>query len=1570
MMSPFCSSPLWTDGHFSDCAQRLYLSNAIPLAACTASLLLALVALARWFLNHHTSKNHTNGYALIDEEEESCTDSEAAGQRPPISTTFGPRITAVEGLLLVADSAIGLTLLLYGRGKTDKSLPVAFMVVPTYLLALLAVRYWTGAKRPGLSSRLQLHSNFLYVFQWICILAVGHAVLVEKQRLGGIWSTAIILRFALFTLLCLVHFTAPRSPNQPASTVSPIDLKPGKDETASLFSELTYSWLDDLVWKAFRGTIEASDLYPLNRGQKSAVVIRGYRAAAASTVSLLWRLFSFLKYQYLEQGVWAALMSFTVFIPALLMRLILEFLEFPNDTDRTTIWLYVCGILVSGVITSVAGCQCDWLGIKISAKLRTVLKSEVYAKVLEKRMAKAPNTTIQDDSAPESSKIHQASDGSIVNLMSGDADLVSFIGGSLHFIWVSFPIQTTLATFLLYRILGPSGIIGVLIMVALLPLNILLSKKVASVQGDVLTASDSRIQSSNELINNIRTIKYLAWEASFKERVLEKRRVELKRLRTRVIWWSINMTIFHSLPFIVTIFTCLFYTVIWGNNLGTSTAFPALALFTIIRIPLDRMAASIAYVLQAHVSVVRIDGFLKERDTDKYSQLARNQDLDIGFEKATLAWPTGGGSDYEDQPVTQQFQLHDLNIKFRESALNVVCGPSGSGKSSLLLALLGEMNLITGRVFLPHEPPMDLQDEFADFQDGSNHLSAVTAYCPQEAWILNQTVQANILFGLPLNSRRYHTVLDAVALTQDLRTLDKGDETLAGENGNRLSGGQKQRVALARALYSLTRYVVLDDCLSAVDSRTANRIFFRALRGPLMQNRTCVLATHNTRLVIPYCDYVVFLDSGRVKGQGTAEDLISAGFFSRDMMKGQTEILALDGSSDGKSNSTLGEPHPDLPDSDSSCTTPEAEVGNNDSGSGVKPDVKPGYTEKKSEGAVAWAIIKSYLSAMGNPWYWIVVLVGFVAQQLTALGTNLWIKQWAAQYDRLETEKNPSVGMGINIASQGEKVDAAYYLGIYALICLVFALITFIRDGVTFYGALKASSQIYEQLLHSILHARLLFFDVVPLGQITNRFSNDIRQIDMSLAPYSISAIQLISSIVMVVVFISVALPQFLIVAVFVCFAYYCVTAVYINSSRDLKRIEAVAQSPLYQQLGETLSGYVSIRAYGRSPTFIAQNSVLIDKFNTPYLLLGASKEWLTFRIGFLSSLISFVAGAFVVGNPSGINAGTAGLVLTYAVNFTENVMWLVQIYSVIQQDFNSVDRVIEYTKVDQEAVVPPKKSTHDVPLDWPTEGHVRFQDYSTRYAPDLDPVLKSISFDVNAGKRLGIVGRTGAGKSTLTLALIRGLEAEGGLISIDGVDIASLTLERLRQIVTVVPQNPTLFDGSLRDNLDPLHRHTDDEMLGFLRTVHLVNETSSGTSQVTSGDIPSLHLDHPATSLSQGQRQLLCIARALLRRSRILVLDEATASVDHDADARIQAGLRASVAAGTTVLTIAHRLQTIADYDGIVVLDDGCVVEQGAVAELLQRSGDGAVFRRLCEESGDIDAIKRAAAEACRASH
>lgn len=567
------------------------------------------------------------------------------------------------------------------------------------------------------------------------------------------------------------------------------------------------------------------------------------------------------------------------------------------------------------------------------------------------------------------------------------------------------------------------------------------------------------------------------------------------------------------------------------------------------------------------------------------------------------------------------------------------------------------------------------------------------------------------------------------------------------------------------------------------------------------------------------------------------------------------------------------------------------------------------------------------------------------------------------------------------IPNSSHDVNVTYYLAVYACIGIVMMFIAFSRDLWLFYGSLTASRTIHKRMLEAVTRAKFKFFDSTPLGQLMNRFSKDLEGVDQEVAPVAVGAMGCLLSIIMITLLITVITPGFLIPATFIAAMYFFVGKFYLRSSRDLKRIESVQKSPLFQQFGETLAGITTIRAYGEEQRFIRDNMLRINTHSRPFIYLWATNRWLSFRMDLIGTLVCFFAGTFVVLSIGTISAGSAGLSLSYAITFTENVLWLVRLYGINEQNMNSVERIKEYLEVEQEAAaeIPETKPA----ANWPSHGSVEFINYSTRYRSDLEPVLRNITLKINPKEKVGIVGRTGAGKSSLALALFRGLEAQEGKILVDDVDIGLIGLLDLRRNITIVPQDPTLFTGTVRSNVDPFNLFTDAEIFTALRRVHLIDSPSS-TSTPPEADAADAspfsktnknifeNLTSPVTesgsNLSQGQRQLLCLARAMLRNPRVLLMDEATASIDYSTDSKIQQTIRELT---STIITIAHRLQTIVDYDKVMVLDQGRVVEWGHPWELLKKDpskvdkGDEAVFRGMCEMSGDWEALERAAKKA-----
>ncbi|KAK4142467.1 uncharacterized protein C8A04DRAFT_38253 [Dichotomopilus funicola] len=1701
-----CSWPIWQTDDFTRCFQRDYLKVLLPLAIVT----LSFVHLLAHNLIRAAKLKGTLGYEPLgagpttlsptshtelprdeqpigesDEEEDlvieggrlalakTTTRGSIVQADIPPGQTLSIWIEELSVIGLVAINAIALATGAYGK-KWGSIAAVAGLVTWVYALLLTSLRLTLGNTQWRVP-HLWNHTTIIYTFQWLFTSVIFRSVLIRAS--SQLTQTLAIAEFALSTLLFVMAICT-RKGNKTILLEWEDGIAPGRENLASLFSRYTFSWVDSIVYEGWKEPLDIKRVWNLLPKDKAAAVLSNYRLLKKTT-SLAVHLLKFFKGALVVQAAWAVLGGALTFAPTLLLRAILEYVEDPSIAPRNVLWLYVILLPLSDVLRSVADGQALWIGRKICINLRAILVGEIYAKALRRKAAAGndndlgakkdddkkkkgifsrvkrllglskDNTASNDAANAAASKgktpdaDEQANLGTIINLMSVDSFKVSEITSYLHFLVAAAPTQLLVAIILLYQVMGYSAIPGLIIMALLLPVNIAFGKGFNSSQKRIMAATDKRIHTTNEILQNIRIIKYFAWEHRFSQIVDEKRRAELKALRFRFMIWAAAVAVWNTVPILITFFSFLVYTVVEQKPLYPSVAFTAISLFMLLRYPLDQLGDMIAHVQESAVSIDRIEEFLSEEETEKFAQLGvdnvdENGNRVIGFKNATFIW---GSRTAVAEDGSMAFRLLDLDLDFKIGKLNVITGPTGSGKTSLLMALLGEMTIMKGRVFLPGG--RSREDVRPDPETG---LAETCAYVAQQAWLVNANIKDNILFSAPYDEQRYRDVIVACALERDLEILDNGDETLVGEKGITLSGGQKQRISLARAVYSNSKHLLLDDCLSAVDSHTAQWIFNNCIMGPLMRNRSCILVSHNIPLCVPHADYVVTMANGRVTHQGTPQELIGAGALPED--------VAVQKSAPGSAHiSRVPSRVPSSVGEESGATL----INDADGGSGDQHKAKDDPAKKKetkkvdameetrSTGAVKWPVLKLYLGSMGGWMFWIAAASVFATQQFSGVASSFWIREWSNQYD---TEEKAKIGFNMNSNSYSvqtlsptyfasianyvkgnsttwmtatadsgtpvPEVNVTYYLIVLAAIGIAGALAALFRDLWLFKGSISASWKLHDGLMRSVTGAKFKFFDVTPLGQMMNRFSKDLENVDQEVAPIAIGVMSCALAIIVTVILIAYITPMFLVAGVFIALAYYFLGSFYLHASRDLKRLESVERSPLFQQFGETLSGVTTIRAYGDERRFIRDNLGRINTQLRPFIYMWAANRWLAFRTDCLGDVVAFFAGVFVIIGLGKIDPGSAGISLSYAIGFADNILWLVRLYALNEQNMNSVERIKEYLDVEQEAVAVVEDNRP--PENWPAQGAVEFINYSTRYREELDPVLRNLSFRIEAREKIGIVGRTGAGKSSLTLAIFRALEADEGKILIDGVDVGLIGLRDLREAITIVPQEPTLFMGTIRTNLDPFDLYTDEEIFTALRRVHLIQageltsvtapatptmalpEATTATDSINTPTTPTtaannknifLDLSSPVTesgnNLSQGQRQLLCLARALLKNPTVLVMDEATASIDYATDSAIQETIRELT---STIITIAHRLQTIVDYDKVLVLDKGEIVEYGHPWELMRKrkqgegkgkgvattgagatAGDrGGVFRSMCETSGDYAVLAAAAKKAWKA--
>ncbi|KAK7067583.1 Canalicular multispecific organic anion transporter 1, partial [Halocaridina rubra] len=1029
-------------------------------------------------------------------------------------------------------------------------------------------------------------------------------------------------------------------------------------------------------------------------------------------------------------------------------------------------------------------------------------------------------------------------------------------------------------------------------------------------------------------------LKLYAWELSFESQVLDVRSKEIKQLRKAAYLNAGTSFIWSCTPFLITM--VMFATYVYSDPLHVLTAekvFTSIALLNILRMPMAMLPFLIVGIVQANVSLKRLNKFLNADELDPNAVFKDHKSkYPISIENGTFAW---GNDEEYGKPV-----LRNVNMEVDHGSLVAVVGSVGTGKSSMCSAILGEMEKKSGRV----------------------NVKGSIAYVAQQAWIQNATLESNVLFNKEKDMNLYQSCIKACALQADLDMLPGGDQTEIGEKGINLSGGQKQRVSLARAVYADADIYLLDDPLSAVDSHVGKHIFEQVI-GPqgFLKNKTRILVTHSVTY-LPQVDKIIVLKNGEISEHGTyAELLQKKGEFQEFLLEYLSEAEDTLGELDEirmqladnmgrdaftRQISRISEKRESESESISetqkntetihrgslrrrSKHISESEKGKDVSGAPAKPKAgqKLIEAEKAQTGRVSANVYGYYIHAIGMASSILTITTGVLAQAST-VGANIWLTAWTDEPINEDGTQDP------NIRDK--------YLGVYGALGAAQAL--FVLGGAfsLSFGALGAAEALHKKLLYTVLRLPMSFFDTNPTGRLINRFSKDVDTLD-NVLPWTLrSWLMCFYTVLATFAAILYATYIFIVVIIPTMVIYYFVQVLYVSTSRQLKRIESVSRSPIYSHFQESIQGATTIRAYGREYQFIKESEDKVDFNQISYFPNVMANRWLAIRLEFIGNLLTFFAALFAVMSRGNISGGLVGFSVSYALSVTQTLNWLVRMTSDVETNIVAVERIKEYTETPQEAAWdnPSNKPNKE----WPEKGVVLFNKYSTRYREGLELVVKDIDCNIAAGEKIGIVGRTGAGKSSLTLALFRIIEAAGGNITLDNINIANIGLHDLRSRLTIIPQDPVLFSGTLRMNLDPFEQYSDDRVWSALELSHLKEFVSGLASGL------QYEVSEGGDNLSVGQRQLVCLARALLRKTRVLILDEATAAVDLETDALIQDTIRREFS-DCTVLTIAHRLNTIMDSTRVLVLDRGEIKEFDAPDALLKNFKS--IFYGMAKDAG-----------------
>ncbi|KAF9581949.1 hypothetical protein BGW38_000856, partial [Lunasporangiospora selenospora] len=1410
--------------------------------------------------------------------------------------------------------------------------------------------------------------------------------------LPSVPSSQPTLYYLYFGLICcgFIFEAWPRGRTkvQSQSKASPFD-------KANLVSRLWFHYIQDVITLGYRRPLQPDDVKDLMPQRIKTHLSYAHLSKQwdeyvaqcklkGKTPRLLFCVMKSYGTMWIPILTFRTLASVLTFVAPELMSELLAFSESYSTTNRdgqtssspSPVALGVIlsvGMFCSTLASSLMEGQFNLLITNMGIEARTALISMIYRKSLKLSPSARQTQT----------------PGEISNHMSVDAERWSeaFPFVPLYF---SIPLEICIAIWLLYRQLGWASMASVATIAIIAPIQTWIAAFLSRCKDEKLTSMDNRIRLINEVLAGMKIVKLYGWESSFRDRVTTYRNRELKVLRKIGVAFSFMSIAFSSVTLLMALFSFTLYAAVGGPNgtpgeIDSRKIFVSITLFGLLNRPIGMLSQITSEAVALFVATRRIERFLlaevmNESDIERMEREPQDPEVLNGDrESANAVEITGGVFSWDKeiplsrvespkpfdasektmvqkltemikkppttgfmpspsfQPSLERYDeptLSNINLSLPEGSLTAIVGRVGQGKTSLLSAMIGDMYKWQGTV----------------------QVVGSIAYVPQQAWIVNATVKDNILFGKPFDQNRYDRVVLASGLEPDFEMLSAGDQTEIGERGINLSGGQKQRVSLARAAYQDADIYLLDDPLSAVDAHVDQHLW-QNLIGPegLLSDKTRLLVTHGTHH-LSEMDQIIVIRNGIITEKGQYEDLLEAGkafsqliedystkyndeeFEDSDAQEDQDTRTLRDCNKSTLHSASLNETLVGIrPVAPTALTAASAGAA----GTEQEKRSKGGLVESEemAEGAISWHVYKIYARAVSYRTA-VLVLVLFVFIQSCHIGTNTWLEHW--------------VSAGGNNTDHG----LGFYMGIYAALVLFFMVLIIWTSYATMVSAgVRASQRLHERLLTNVLRLPMSFFDTTPAGRILNRFSADFFSIDDRI-PWAFHDMMFCGIAVLgSLVVIAVTTPIFLSVVPVIMVIYYFVQAYYIVSSRAFKRIQAVTRSPMYQHFSETLSGVSTIRAMQLNERFIEANAAKSDLTANARFVWSVGNRWMVIRLEALGSVIVLAAALFAVLNRKSLSPSLVGMSLSYALNVTQDITWFVRCYCELQNELVCVERVKEYSEETQEA---PNETDIKLPENWPSQGWIEFKNYSTRYRQGMDLVIKNVSFKVQPGEKVGIVGRTGAGKSSLTLALFRIIEAanshwaqmgnKGTQKADKGPEAVNESVpelvDQLRRQLAIIPQDPTLFVGTVRENLDPFNEVTDTEIWEALDRAHLKDYIASMPGGL------SYEVTQNGENFSVGQRSLVCLARALLRKTTILILDEATAAVDVETDELIQETIRKEFK-DRTILTIAHRIKTVMDSDKILVLEKGRVEEYESPTELLKRKES--LFYKLADQAGEV---------------
>ncbi|MCO5609705.1 hypothetical protein L7F22_063937 [Adiantum nelumboides] len=1247
------------------------------------------------------------------------------------------------------------------------------------------------------------------------------------------------------------------------------------ERRANIISGILFSWMTPLMKLGYERPLVDSDIWQLDEWDQTDVLYNNFQRCwekekAKPKPWLLGAIHRSNALRFWLGGIFKIGNDASQFVGPVFLNLLLASMQ--NGDPAWIGYIYAASIFVG--VTAGVLCEAQYFQnvMRVGFRIRSSMIAAVFRKTLR---------------LTNEGKKGFAS-GRITNLITTDVEALQQILQQLHNLW-SAPLRIVIAIVLLFYQLGWSSLVGASVLLLLFPLQTFIISKMQRLTKEGLQRTDKRIGLMYEILGAMDIVKCYAWESSFQTKVLDVRKEELGWFRRAQLLAAVNTFFLNSIPVFVTVIAFGVYTLVEGT-LTAAKAFTALSLFSILRFPLYMLPNLITQVVNANVSLKRLQDLLL---ADEYA-IGPNPPIvpnlpAISVKDGTFSW------DQKAETPT----LSNVTLEVPVGKLVAVVGATGQGKTSLVSAILGEL------------PPI---------ADTECVLRGTVAYVPQVSWIFNATVRDNILFGSAYDPQRYNRAINVSALDVDLKLLPGGDLTEIGERGVNLSGGQKQRVSIARAVYANADVYIFDDPLSALDAHVARQVFETCVHDELRQ-KTRVLVTNQLHF-LSQVDEIIVVHEGRIKEHGSYEDLMESGVLFKQLMEKAGKM------EEGTEASTMNKVD--------EVGVLDGSMPKEDGTASKDPSKKEEKSilikqEERETGVISWKVLSRYKSALGGFWVVFVLFGTYIMVEVFRVSSSTWLSYWT------ETASTSSHGV-------------LFYNGIYAILSVCQVLLTLMNSFWVILSSLTAARRLHNGMLESVLRAPMAFFHGNPIGRIINRFARDTADIDRNIAVFTnmflSSIFQLFSTFTLIGIVNTSSLWAILplLVAFYASYVYYQTTA------REVKRMDSITRSPVYAQLGEALNGLATIRAYKAQDRMSRFHAKAVNT-NTRFILINMSaNRWLAIRLEFLGGLMIWIVATFAVLGNQRANGTTfasqMGLLLSYALNITSLLTSTLRLASIAENSFNAIERVGTYIELLPEG--PLTIENCRPPPGWPSEGVIEYKNVVMRYRPTLPPVLVGLTLKVQPSEKVGIVGRTGAGKSSMINSLFRLVEIENGAILIDAHEIHKFGLFDLRKSLGIIPQTPVLFSGTVRFNLDPFNEHNDASLWEALDRAHLKDAIRRNALGLEA------EVAESGENFSVGQRQLLSLARALLRRSKILVLDEATAAVDVATDALIQRTIREEFKS-CTMLIIAHRINTIIDCDRILVLDAGRALEMDTPEQLL--SDSGSAFSRMVESTGSANA-------------